>query len=77
MLLFVFQLRSHRMPRGHADISGAQMRRRAQTTQAILEQLAEVDRHAKPWLAAVRQLIGSSALKSRVESAYRSGASPL
>jgi hypothetical protein len=51
-------------------ISGSDMRQRARLTQAILEHFAEVDRHTQPWLTAVRQLIGSATLSSRVKSAY-------
>jgi hypothetical protein len=54
-------------------LSGAEVQRLTQLTQSIIDHIAEVDRHAQPWLDAVRRLLGSPAVKERVENAYSGG----
>jgi hypothetical protein len=52
-------------------IPRADLPRVSQLTRQIIENISEVNRHAGPWLGAMRKLLGAPTLKRRVQSAYR------
>ena len=53
---------------------GADLDRRRNLIQRILEDDAEVRRHTEPWMEHVRKYLGNSARRRDVEKAYAAGA---
>lgn len=55
---------------GAAPIPDADILHVSRLTRSIIDHIAEVNRHAQPWLAAARQLLGASGLRRRVETTH-------
>lgn len=55
-------------------LSTDEVERKRTLIQQILEDDAEVRRHTEPWMEHVRQFLGSSNQRRRVERAYGAGA---
>ncbi|GAB2182508.1 hypothetical protein DLREEDagrD3_27310 [Denitratisoma sp. agr-D3] len=55
-------------------LSADESERKRTLIQQILEDDAEVRRHTEPWMEHVRQFLGSSNQRRRVERAYGAGA---
>lgn len=55
-------------------LSVAERRRKVELIHRILDDDAEVRRHAEPWMEHVRQFLGDGARKNRLRQAYGTGA---
>jgi flagellar protein FliT len=55
---------------GVAPIPDADLQPISQLTRSIIDHITEVNRHAQPWLTAVRQFLSIPTLKERVDSTY-------
>lgn len=51
-------------------LSGIELERKRALIQRILEDDAEVRRHTEPWMEHVRQFLGDTSRRKRVERAY-------
>lgn len=66
--------RSLQVDDDNSILSDADLERKRTLIQQILEDDAEVRRHTEPWMEHVRQFLGSSNQRRRVERAYGAGA---
>lgn len=58
----------------NARLSPGEADRKRALIQRILDDDAEIRRHTEPWMEHVRQFLGASTMRNRVERAYGAGA---